>query len=328
MMKNQCVKFMFTVTLASLFLAACASNPPVDNDPTRAKARSAYNSADAEFATVDSSSKNKENQAVQTPSEAPVQQSAALFKVKPTIMVMPAIGSKGAPSIEVIRKNPLAKTAMEVINAYMTERGYNVSGFETQSQIDEAVQLQSDIAGNDEDLAYVAGLAVGADISLTFAGSIHEGTIVIDLNATDASTAKLIASESVSQPDNGEGQRVLVQNAVRNAIVKLESKVREQLAADQEKGVQYKVVCRLTGDFTDEQAEEISNLISSKIRKKFNKMQVNSMTRNTIDLLLFADPDVHEDSQMVYAEFYEALSGLAKVRRQNITKKLLVLEIQ
>lgn len=314
---------------AAVTLTACASNPPVDNDPARAKAHAAYDSADAEFAASSDEKKVESGKpGAEVSPEAPMKLSNAMFKVKPTVMVMPSMGSKGAPSIEVIRKNPLAKTAMEVINAYMTERGYNVVGLESQNQIDEVVQLQSDIAGNDEDLAYVAGLSMGADFNVTFAGSIQDGNIVIDLSATDASTAQLIASESSSQADNGEGQRLLVQSAVRNAIVKLENKVRDQLAADQEKGVQYKVVCRLTGDFTDEQAEEISNTISTKIRKKFNKMQIGSMTRNTIDLLLFADPDTHEDSQMVYSEFYEALSGIAKVRRQNITKKLLVVEIQ
>jgi len=259
---------------------------------------------------------------------ANVEVSDVQFKAKPTVMVLPAMGSKGATSIEVIKKNPLAKTAMEVINAYMTERGYSVMSLETQNQLDEVVQLQDDIAGNDADLAYVAGLAVGADINISFAGSIQKGHLVIDLNASDASTAQLIASESSRQKDEGEGQRVLVQKAVKSAIVALEKKVRGELAKELAKGVQYKVVCRLTGKFTDEQAEDISNIVSMKIRKRFNKMQVKSMTRNTIDLVVYADPDKFEDAQMVYAEFYESLSGVAKVRRQNITKKLIILEIQ
>lgn len=57
-------------------------------------------------------------------------------------------------------------------------------------------------------------------------------------------------------------------------------------------------------------------------------MQVVSMSRNTYDLLVYVDPDKYEDAQMVYGEFMEGLSGLAKVRKQNITKKLIILEIQ
>jgi hypothetical protein len=217
---------------------------------------------------------------------------------------------------------------MEVINAYLTSRDYTVIGLERQSQLDEVVQLQSDIAGNSEDLAYVAGLSVGADINITYAGSIQEDYIVIDLNASEASTANLLASESIRLKDNGESQRVLVQKAIQLAIKKLENKVRGRLAEEQEKGALYKVVAHLTGDFTDDQAEEISNMVSIKMRKKINKMQVISMSRNTYDLLIYVDPNKYEDAQMVYGEFVESLEGLAKVRKQNITKKLIILEIQ
>jgi hypothetical protein len=229
----------------------------------------------------------------------------------------------------VVRRNPLAKTAMEVINAYLTNRGYTVVGLESQAQLDEVVQLQSEIAGNDEDLSYVAGLSVGADINITYAGSIQTDEIVIDLNASEASTANLLASESMRMKNDSEiSQRVLVQRAMEQAIVNLENKVRDRLAAQMELGVQYKVVAHLTGEFTDDQAEEISNIVSLSLRKKFNKMQVISMSRNTYDLMVYVDPDKYDDAQMVYGEFVESLSGLAKVHKQNITKKLIILDIK
>jgi hypothetical protein len=310
---------------SALFLAGCASNPPVDNDPARARAHAAYDAADEEFGE-----KPTPSQSVKARDEGPavIAVSNATFKSQPTVLVAPAMGKGETPNIEVIRKNPLAKTAMEVINAYLTSRDYSVIGLESQAQLDEVVQLQSDIAGNDEDLAYVAGLSVGADINITFAGSIQLEDLVIDLNATEASTANLIASESVRFQNNGESQRAWVQRAVQEAIVKLENKVRDRLAKDLEKGIQYKVVAHLTGEFTDEQAENISNMVSTQIRKKFNKMQVISMSRNTFDLLVYADPDAYDDAQMVYDVFVEGLNGLAKVRKQNITKKLIILEIQ
>ena len=309
---------MGKVTVALAFscalFAACASNPPAQD----------AGSASAEVAV-----KEPVEEAASEPAEDDgIIVSTVNFKVRPTVLVAPAMGAKMASSIDVIRKNPLAKTAMEVINAYLTSRDYTVIGLESQAQIDEVVQLQSDIAGNNEDLAYVAGLSVGADINVTYAGSIQEDYIVIDLSATEASTANLLASESIRLKDNGESQRVLVQKAIQQAIKKLENKVRDRLAEEQEKGVQYKVVAHLTGDFTDDQAEEISNIVSMKIRKKFNKMQVISMSRNTYDLLVYVDPNKYEDAQMVYGEFVESLGGLAKVRKQNITKKLIILEIQ
>jgi len=326
------------VAAAAMILAGCASTP--NNDAARAKAHAGYNNADRELAAEFGEEEMKTPAGLQNAdgslagdpraeqSAPAIVLSTATFKTRPTVLVTPAMTGKMMASIDVIRNNPLAKTAMEVINGYMTSRDYSVVGLESQAQLDEVVQLQADIAGNDEDLAYVAGLSVGADINISYAGSIQNGFVVIDLSATEASTANLLASESVRLKDEGEGQRVLVQKAVQQAIVALENKVRDRLAADLEKGAQYKVVAHLTGDFTDDQAEEISNIVSLQVRKKFNKMQVLSMTRNTYDLLVFADADQYEDAQMVYGAFVESLNGLAKVRKQNITKKLIILEIQ
>ena len=294
----------FMALSVGALLAACASNPPANNnDEVRARANAAYAEVPGDDPTIAPAQKPASESAAESPT---IQLSNATFRSAPTVLVSPALSGKMVGSIDVIRQNPLAKTAMEVINAYLTGRGYTVVGLESQAQLDEVVQLQSDIAGNDDDLAYVAGLSVGADINITYAGSIQENDIVIDLNASEASTANLLASESVRMKnDPDESQRSLVQRAMQNAIV-----------------------AHLTGEFTDDQAEEISNIVSLQLRKKFNKMQVISMSRNTYDLMIYADPDKYEDAQMVYGEFVESLSGLAKVRKQNITKKLIILEIK
>ena len=329
------LKGLMGALACACMLGACASNPPAkdNSDEIRAKADQAQRELSRETGEVVEDEAPAAAAASGTAASAAADDDGIIvstvnFKTRPTVLVAPAMGAKMAGSIDVIRRNPLAKTAMEVINAYLTSRDYTVIGLESQAQLDEVVQLQSDIAGNNEDLASVAGLSVGADINITYAGAIQEDYIVIDLNASEASTANLLASESIRLKDNGESQRVLVQKAIQLAIKKLENKVRGRLAEEQEKGALYKVVAHLTGDFTDDQAEEISNMVSIKMRKKFNKMQVISMSRNTYDLLIYVDPNKYEDAQMVYGEFVESLEGLAKVRKQNITKKLIILEIQ
>lgn len=326
----------FATTVAALVLSSCAGNAPAKDDSiaqTKARADAEYEKIDDEpeaSSETSSAAATPANASVAAPAEVPsVEVTKASFKTTPTVLVIPALTGNMNSSIDVVRRNPLAKTAMETINAHMTKCGYNVVGLESQAQLNEVVELQSSIAGNDDDLSYVAGLAVGADINIIYAGSIQEGDIVIDLNASEASTANLLASESVRMKvSDDDSQRALVQKAVNEAVVKLEAKVREKLAAQLELGVQYKVIAHLTSDVTDDQAEEISNMVSMEIRKKFNKMQVLSMSRNTYDLMVYVDPEKYEDAQMVYGAFYETLNGLAKVRKQNITKKLIILEIQ
>ena len=211
------MKKLFCGALVAVLFAACAGNPPAnDNGSVREKAENAY-----------SEGQNSAPVAPQTSSEAPsAPLSTVAFKNAPTVLVTPALSGRMAASIDVVRNNPFAKTAMETINSYLTSRGYTVVGLESQAQLDEVIQLQSDIAGNDEDLSYVAGLSVGADISITYAGSIQENDIVVDLNASEASTANLLASESVRQKkEGGQSQRVLVQRAMESAIVNLENKI-------------------------------------------------------------------------------------------------------
>ncbi len=299
--------FSSVVLLGALVLMSCAGNSARDAE------------MESDYVKVVTSNSG----------DVTVETTVSKFKTAPTVLVAPALTGKMNPNIDVVRQNPLAKTAMEVINSYLTSKDYNVVGLESQAQLDEVVALQSTIAGNDEDLAYAAGLSVGADINITYAGSIQGNDIVIDLNASEASTAQLLGSESVRMTvSENESQRALVQKAMEKAIVGLENKIREKLVAQMEMGTQYKVIAHLVGTFTDDQAEEISNIVSMQVRQKFNKMVVTSMSRNTYDLMVFADPEKYEDAQMVYSEFYESLKGIAKVRKQNITKKLIILEIQ
>ena len=133
---------------ATALLAACAGNQPNDNDAVRARANAAY----AEVPHGEESrASSVEAKSADPSAEGPsIQLSSATFRSAPTVLVSPALSGKMAASIDVIRQNPLAKTAMEVVNSYLTSRGYTVVSLESQAQLDEVVQLQSDIAGNDE----------------------------------------------------------------------------------------------------------------------------------------------------------------------------------
>lgn len=51
---------MLMISAAVLMLVACASNPPVDNDPARAKAHAAYDAADQQMEEEASSTINGE----------------------------------------------------------------------------------------------------------------------------------------------------------------------------------------------------------------------------------------------------------------------------
>ena len=67
---------------------------------------------------------------------------------EPVIMVIPAI-SNNASAIEVIKQNPFAKTTMESINEYLTEKSYKVRSLEGNEDLTEVLQIQNDISDKD-----------------------------------------------------------------------------------------------------------------------------------------------------------------------------------
>ena len=150
------LKGLMGALACACMLVACASNPPAkedNSDEIRARAASAQRDLSRE--TGETVADDASAGAASAAEDDGIIVSTVNFKTRPTVLVAPAMGAKMAGSIDVIRRNPLAKTAMEVINSYLTSRDYTVIGLESQAQLDEVVQLQSDIAGNSEDLAYV-----------------------------------------------------------------------------------------------------------------------------------------------------------------------------
>ena len=91
------MKKSMMVAVSTLFFVGCASNPPVDNEPARARAHAAYDAADEEFGerTPDPApakvKKQEEGPAV-------IAVSNATFKSRPTVLVAP-IRSERASSM-------------------------------------------------------------------------------------------------------------------------------------------------------------------------------------------------------------------------------------
>ena len=100
------MKKLLYISLSTALLAGCASAPPPDNDPARARAKQGYADLNQEAANYPKSSASAET-AVAEPVAAPsIQVSNATFKTTPTVLVSPAISGKMAGSIDVIRRNP------------------------------------------------------------------------------------------------------------------------------------------------------------------------------------------------------------------------------
>ena len=304
-----------TLAAALMCLAACSSSPKPSYDAERARAHAAYNELDNTTATT---------QNVANPSSAAYssQPNAITYAdiPRPILMVIPASKDKG----------PFAKAAMEGINEYLTAKGYEVRSLEGSEDLSNVIQMQGDISGNGDDMAYIAGLALGADIYIKFSGSIKNDMITAEVSAYETSTARLLGTKTSSVQDHGsnnDNQRYLVHSAAEKAMPSLERTIHSYWSEDLKKGVQYKVVMRIGERFKGTTLEDLQDQGISALRKSFKSVRINAMTEKTIDLSVYADPAEHPDAFAVYSGIRQSLASLAQTKKNNIVNKLVILEL-
>lgn len=325
----------------SLLLASCASSAPFPPDPSvqRLQAQKGYAELDQEAGFVHNSSPTTEvasnsKPAMVSPGASNYTQATVAPKnngPKPVLMVLPAVKAKDAGDVFIIQNEPSSKAMMEAINSYLTQKRYEVKSLEGQNKLDEVIQMQQEIAGAEEDFSYLVSLALGADIYLTFSGSIQGEMVVAEINAYETATARLLGSQT-SEVKNNSGYnantRALSQSAARKAMPSLEKKILSYWNADQKNGIQYKAVINTKGSFSGSQIEDIHDAVLRVLKSVFNKVTVNSMTSKTMDLIIYADPKKHADSHEVYSSIRTNLKSVATISKNNISRKLILMELK
>lgn len=302
------MRFPITLAFASAIFVACAGTP--QNEP--------------EVATV-------------TPAPEPEQQAAEAPKpagdnsTLPNILVTPAQNGKGISELQVVQNNPMARAMMEAINEYLTRKQYDVKSLEGQADLDNVVQMQNDIAETDEDLSYLASLALGADVYIKFSGSVNPGAISVNLDAYESSTARLLGSESAMDDDcGGNDQATLsecLHKAAKRAMPKLEKKIQAYWQKDLEQGTQYKIVMNIKGEYDEDEIEDIHDDIVSLLKQAFIRVNVNAMTSKTMDIIVYADASKFPDSQEIYSFIRKSLKDKLQTKKINLTKKLILMDI-
>jgi len=245
-------------------------------------------------------------------------------------MALPANSSKGSSPVSVVAGNPFARAAMEGINEYLTERGYEVRSLDGSEDLSNLIQMQGDISDNGDDMSYVAGLALGADIYIKFSGSIKNHMVTVELSAYETSTARLLGSKTGTVQDHGsssENQRYLVHSAAKKALPALEKTIQSYWNEDLQKGTQYKVIVRIGNQLSGSSLEDLQDQSVASLRKTFKSVKVNSMTERTIDLIIYANPTEFPDAYTVYSAIRDNLANIAQTKKNNITNKLIILEL-
>ena len=255
----------------------------------------------------------------------------------PVIMVIPEV-PKGESPIDAMARDPKLKQAAQVIESYLTARRYDVVVPEQMETIGNLAEAQAALKGFEEDYAYQLALSVGSDVYITFTVQMNEryvgSTLVrkgmVGVRAYETTTARLLGTETGYSRERPSPEAVVVEEAVHDAVDKVLSRIMVYWKEDLERGVQYKVIVKVEGDFDEDELDDLIMAFSELLDELAEDYKENVVTEETMDYLVWADPEKFAKS----TKFYRALrKGFAekfpdgKLRRININRKLLLLKV-
>jgi len=254
----------------------------------------------------------------------------------PFIMVVPE-APKGVSPIDLLRSDRLLKKGAEVIESYLTARKYDVQVPEQMETLSELAQAQAGLKGVEEDYAYQLALAIGSDVYITYnvnierrrIGSTEYRKAVVAARAYETTTARLLGTETGYSGEYAVPEEAVVEEAMNDAIDKVLNRIMAYWKDDLTRGLQFKLLFRITGNFDEETHDEILLATESALKKICNRSKQNVITDQTMDYIVWVDPKKYNSPLSLYRDIRKEIESRVpvKVKRINANRKLLILEV-
>jgi hypothetical protein len=260
-----------------------------------------------------------------------VGQTALLQTVgNPILMVLPDAQSSKSP-ISVLAEDVVARQSATVIQSYLTSKGYEVVVPEQSAELSQLISSQQIT-----DYAYQLALAIGSDIYLTFSGYTEEGAYgtsryVATLSAFETTTGRLLGSETGYSKERTGDDMVSVEEAFNGAIDRVITRIMNYWKSDMLKGIQYKFIVRLPEQIDAYDAESLQRAFLQAVSDISLSSRELIITDQTIDCLVWVDPDAYDRALGVYQALQDAFNRYgtgAALTRTSINRKLLQLVIR
>ncbi|MCX7761849.1 MAG: DUF6175 family protein [Candidatus Kryptonium sp.] len=254
----------------------------------------------------------------------------------PFIMVVPE-APKGVSPVDLLRSDRLLKKGAEVIESYLTARKYDVQVPEQMETLSELAQAQAGLKGIEEDYAYQLALAIGSDVYITYnvkverryIGSTEYRKAVVAARAYETTTARLLGTETGYSGEYAVPEEAVVEEAMNDAIDKVLSRIMAYWKDDLTRGLQFKILFRITGNFDEDTHDEILMSTETALRKLCNRIKQNVVTDQTMDYIVWVDPKKYNSPLALFRDIRRQIESAVpvKVKRINANRKLLILEI-
>ncbi|MCK5379944.1 MAG: hypothetical protein KAJ81_00655 [Candidatus Latescibacteria bacterium] len=255
----------------------------------------------------------------------------------PFIMVIPEV-PKGESPIEQMHADPNLKKAAEVIESYLTARKYDVQVPEQTvalNELSDAIRFEQDV---EEDYEYQLALSIGSDVYMTYTVEVHERKIgrstvrkgIVGVRAYETTTARLLGTETGYSAERPSPELAVIEEAINDAVDKVLSRISAYWKEDLNRGVQYKLIFSIEGDFDEDEREEIAFVLSDLIEELCSESRENVVTESTLDYLVWARTDPFGKSSKLYRALKESFPDKFErgmLKSININRKLLLLKI-
>ncbi|MCD6335962.1 MAG: hypothetical protein J7M27_11640 [Candidatus Latescibacteria bacterium] len=255
----------------------------------------------------------------------------------PFIMVIPEV-PKGESPIERMLTDPNLKKAAEVIESYLTARRYDVQVPKQAAALNELSDAIRFEQGVEEDYGYQLALSIGSDVYMTYTVEVVERKIgsstvrkgIVGVRAFETTTARLLGTETGYSAERSSADAVVIEEALNDAIDKVLSRISAYWKEDLNRGVQYKLIFSIEGDFDEDEREDIAFAISDLIEELCSGSRENVVTENTLDYLVWARADQFRKSSKLYRALKEGFPDKFEggmLKRININRKLILMKI-
>jgi hypothetical protein len=255
----------------------------------------------------------------------------------PLIVVIPEVGP-GEDPLTAMNAKPELKQAARSIESYLTARGYDVIVPEQQKFLIDYGDMMRQVTGGPEDLSYKIALSIGSDVYITYSVSLEEDYVgstqnyksSVAVRAFETTTARLLGSETGYSPERPAAIEAVTEEAIHDAVEKVLARINAYWQEDLQRGVQYRIIFDIKGDFDRVRLEAIQDALADVLASLVVQSKEDITTDQTVSYLVWAKPAQYGNARDLYRdlreEFAAKVSGAA-IEREQFNRKLLLLRI-
>lgn len=256
----------------------------------------------------------------------------------PNIMVIPDAPT-GVNPLSMLANDAAVAQASASIESYLTSRRYDAVVPQQNANLNDMVNQMAGLEGIAPDPQYQLALSLGSDVYITFkidvttrqmgGSTVSKATAAV--RAFETATARLLGTETGYSQERPEPPGVVVEEAVKDAIDKVLSRIDGYWKDDRSRGLQYRLVVKVNGEYDQSSRSRFTSLIADYLDNNCAQTKENVIAASTLDFLVWAKRDQFDKSRKLaegLTSSFNASFTNGQLHPITVNRKLIVLELK